>query len=201
MSKGFIIILQFIVLICFPVWAPHRQGCNFIHFLCLKRTCSQKLFIVWRYVAIQYINIFIDRWVYFILIHNGVCSTNIYFLGGLRTESSVNDGWPILLEAAHDQLDIPVVSAVDAGEICSWKSICFASCSLLIIVAFSCWSSNSWAALWFIMCLDQTNLLLTPKLETNQMSHTFNLTIGKALIPSYSRVADSTFWLRNQQCS
>lgn len=201
MSKGFIIILQFIVLICFPVWAPHRQGSNFIHFLCLKMTCSQKLFIVWRYVAIQYINIFIDWWVYFILIHNGVCSTNIYFPSGLRTESSVNDGWPILLEAAHDQLDIPVVFAVVAGEIWTWKSIYFASCSLLIIVAFSWWSSNSWAALWFITCLDQTNLLLTPKLETNPMSHTFNLTIGKALIPSYSRVADSIFWLRNQQCS
>lgn len=40
------------------------------------------------------------------------------------------------------------------------------------------------------------HLLLTARLETNQVLHAFNLTFGKALIPSLNRVANSTFGLK-----
>lgn len=117
-----------------------------IHLVCLKITCPQELFIVWRDLAIQYINIFIDKWVYFTLLCNGVCLTNINFPGGLRTESSVSDGWFILLEGAHDQLDTPVVSAVAAEGTCSWKSSCFANCSFFFF--FKGRARGIWKFLW-----------------------------------------------------
>lgn len=44
-----------------------------------------------------------------------------------------------------------------------------------------------------IMIHQEMHLLLTPRLETNQVSHAFNLTFGKALIPSCNRVGNSIF--------
>lgn len=118
------------------------------------------------------------------------------FLVGWRTESSVSDGWLILLEGAHNQWDTPVLFADVAAEIHSWHSTCFASCSPLVIVGFAWQSSNSWAPLWSVMCQAQTCLLLTPRLETNQVSHAFNLTFGKAWIPFLNRVANGSFRLK-----
>lgn len=112
----------------------------------LENNMSSGAIYCMKRLAIQYINIFIDKWVYFTLLCNGVCLTNINFPGGLRTESSVSDGWFILLEGAHDQLDTPVVSAVAAEETCSWKSSCFANCSFFFF--FKGRARGIWRFLW-----------------------------------------------------
>lgn len=180
-------------------WALHRQEPGLIHLLCLQMTCPQELYIVWRKVAFQHINICIDQWICFILMRHRVCSTNMYSLIGLRVESSVSAERLILLEGAHDQLDAPGVFTAAAGESYSWHCTCLASCSLLVIMGFSWWASDSWAALWSVTCQAQTHLFLIPRLKSNLMSHAFNLTFGKALIPSFNRVTNRTFGLREPE--
>ena len=155
-----------------------------MHLLCLKVTCPQELFIVWRHVTF---NTFMYLLTSKCTSHWSVMGmlNSIYCLVGLRTESSVSDEWLILLEGAHDQLDTAAASADAAAEICPWHSTCLARCSLLVIVGLAWWSSsNSWAAMWPVMYPAQTRLLLTPRFKTSLMSHAFNLTFGKTLIPS-----------------
>lgn len=83
---------------------------------------------------------------------------------------------------------------------CSWNPFLTQHllCKLFppVIVGFAWRSSNSWAPLWSVICQAQMRLRLTPSLETNQVSHTFNLTFGKAWIPFRNRVANGFFRLK-----
>lgn len=81
----------------------------------------------------------------------------------------------------------PVVLADAAAGACFGYSTCFASCSLLVTANFAWLPSNSWAALWAIICRTRT-----PRLETDQKSHAFSLTFGKTFDPSLERIATST---------
>lgn len=158
----------------------YKQEPSFMHRLCLKMTCPQELFIIWRPVTF-------DTLIYLLIsifaFYGSIMGIIIYLLPCWFKNWVISQWW---MAHSFRRSTWPAGHFSGACRCCSRKSAPDTALALQVVLSWPLWwSPNSWAALWPVMCRAQICSLLTPGFETNQMPHAFNFTFRKALISSF----------------